>query len=211
MTIHYYKTFKVPNWVLLDTDVESNITKTIIGWFSERGALNMEWPSRGFKEKLLSYKNKGWAHILNNTDTLLIPPQLLATAANEHLKDFFKSPSIIDQTLPIHLIDRKIRSELDYNFIFNDLLNMQDTVILSKIFQVGEICHDDAKKNKPQWWITGGDYDRNCINKLSDNVLTVGEGAGYDIDVSGVSKSKVNVFLEEQISELIKKNRIKKF
>lgn len=197
MGMSYYKVFRVPFWGILD---KTSKNKEIIEWFKTAEARIQPWPGNGFKDKLESFAKQGWAHVWKEK-TVLIPPQLLARALEEYVRETM-SPFVNVQFNAVHRIDRVIRKDSDYEKIFNEILNMQDPITSSQMFQVGEICHDENRRVRPQLWLTETPCDKVVISKIAERVFTIGNDASCDINVKSVKADKIDEFLNKKMVEL---------
>jgi len=202
MPMTYYKTFRVPYWVIV---YDNSKIRTIFSWFEKKDARIQEWPTRGFKDAVLSFKKQGWHHIFpkNPEDSFVLHPQLTMMAVEKHLKNIFGPTAVIQFTYPVHRIERTIASDSDYTRIFNEVLALQSPIALSQIFQIAERCHNDRPSSREILWITPAPCVENVLTVLSERVIRVGEGEGYDLDVSNIAAKQIPKFFEEKLTELI--------
>jgi len=203
MPMYYYKTYKVPTWFHVE---EGDKTDTVVKSLEKFGARFQEWPAKNFKETLLAFSGKGWKHAFENIDNFVVPPELLTLAVNEHTKKYLGITSRFDLSKPIHRIDRRVRTDKDYERIFTEVLNMQDPIVLSQSFRVAELCHDEDNKKRTTAWITSGDISTQIAARISDTIVTIGEGNGFDIDVTEATKKGMKKFLETKLEVILNNN-----
>jgi hypothetical protein len=190
MAFYYDRTFKVPMWALLGSSQKNN---DVIGWLKENGAVHVPWPN-GFQKTVMAFKYKGWRHEIKDTLPYVLNPQLLALAVIEHL-NALNPYARVDATIPLHRLDRNIRSDDDYDRIFNDVLSIQSSLNISQIFKVGELCHSGDKKHKI--FVSELPVNMNSVIKVSDNIIKIGEGKEYDFNLN---EKDVKKKLEEYLS-----------
>ena len=193
MAMSYYKTFAVPGWVILGKTKRDDV---IMDWFKDAGARIQEWPSASFPKTLESFKGKGWRHVFTEK-TVVIPPQLLAQASEEHAR--LMSPYSNLSYLNGHRIDRIARTPEDMVKMYDEILLLQDAIAVSQLFQVQEICYDDNKRIRPQLWITQEPCDRSVISKIANKIITIGEGTGFDVNIRTVKNEDMGEFLAEKM------------
>jgi len=200
MAMSYYKTFRVPFWVILDKTGKS---ESILEWFKNAEAKNQEWPAIGFDKTLEEQKKKGWAHVFEEKN-VIIPPQLLAKSVGEHVNEVMSPFARFDYNA-LHRIDRSYEKTSDCTRMFNDIIAVQDSLILSQAFKVAETCFDESKAVRPMLWITEGPCERSVISKIADRVITIGNGAGFDLNIKQVKEDKMDEFLSKKMVEIYKK------
>jgi len=199
MSMFYYKTMKVPMWIILNKTQKQN---TILKWFQEAEANLQPWPSATFKDTLLAFRNKGWRKFLPTDGEYVLNPQLLAVAATEHVKKTLGVTSQIAFRVPTHHANRTITNDDSYARVFDDLLLNQAGINLSQMFQVGEKCHREGRKNY-SLFVTEAPCNRNVLTSIADRVITIGETDDCDINVSKVNAKETPKFLERSFQELL--------
>lgn len=201
MPMSYYKVFRVPCWVVLDQTTKS---KAVLEYFRERGGRVQEWPGLKFQKYVEALKNKGFSYVWESKP-LSLPEILVNRALNDLVLEEVNpyANHSFDRRL-IHRINRMVKSDSDFVRIFDELVNQQEAIVLSQLFQVAEICHDDAKTNKPQLWVTEKPCNTSAINKIADKILTIGDTASHDINIKNVKKDKLEEYLDKKMVELFK-------
>lgn len=198
----YYKTYFVPYWVIVD-DVKKQ--QEIVDWFKKADAKLQPWPSTGFKESVEGFKNKGWRYVWEESKSkgfeAILPPQLVALAISHHVKTNFSPFTELDMSM-VHRLDRKIRNDSDYDRIINEVIKYQDSIRLSQLFRVAEICHDENKSNRPQVWISVLPCDRDTIVKITSNLITIGNNSSDTINVRSVKSEDIPEFLAKKMLDL---------
>lgn len=200
MTSIYYKTFRVPIWVILQKTQKEN---TVVNWFKERGAFVRDWPAETFKDTILGFRNRGWKHHLPKEMPYVLNPQLLAVAATEHVRETMGVGAQISFHVPPHHVDRSINTEKDYERVFNALLLNQDPVTLSQMFRVAELCHHGGQGKNHVVFLTKEPCNKNVLTVISDRVITVGDGDDADINLSKVNAREAKKYLESQFTALL--------
>ena len=187
-------------WVVLRPTQKQT---TILKWFEQAEAHFQNWPSSTFKETLMAHRNKGWHKFLpDNGEPYFLNPQLLAVAAAEHIKTSLSPRSQIAFRAPPHHVNRHVTSEADYERIFDEVLENQDTIGLSQIFQIGELCHNERKKNY-KVFLTEEPCNKKVLTAIADRVITIGEDDSCDINVASVNARETPKFLERSFQELL--------
>lgn len=203
----YYKTFTVPKWVLIESSTKAK-NSAILEWFKDKDAKEQPWPGLTFHETLLKYKNQGWQHVFTPPTgyPVVIPFQLLAMAVIEHTKKELGvvSPAL-DFSTTFHRLttaERTIIKEKDDSYrLYNQVMAMQDQIVLSQVFRVLEQCHDERSPKRYLLWVTVAPYDRSIMTRIADKVIAIGDGEGYDVDVSKDSSKNVHKTLEQYFSQ----------
>lgn len=198
MSSSYYKMFKVPVWVLVQ-ELSKQKTKVVLDWFRDSEALLQEWPANTYKDTVLGYANKGWRDYVQPGQ--ILPAQLVMMSATEHVKNTVGITSQLIYTSPVHRLDRKMNKDEDYARLFNEILNSQQPIVLSQIFQVAERSH--RERGNHVVWVTPAPAPKNILSILSDKVITVGEGDDCEINIAGVKIKELSEFLEQKFQELI--------
>ena len=199
MAMSYYKTFRVPFWVILDKTKKS---EKVMDWFRGSEAKVQKWPAVNFKETLSAFKNKGWAHVFKEKN-IVIPPQLLAMAIGDHVKEYM-TPFAQFDFLSLHRLNRELKKDSDYERIFNEVIGVQEPIVLSQTFQVAETCFNESSPSRPLLWITEDKCERSVISKIADNIVTIGEGAGFDLNIKSVKEDKIEEFLSNKMVDIFK-------
>lgn len=199
MAMFYYKTYKVPMWVVLQPTQKKT---TLLKWFKQAEAHLQPWPSSSFGETLLSYRNKGWRPHLPKEFPFVLNPQLLAVAATEHVKKTLGITSQIAFQAPPHHTNRKMESEADFERVFDELLTAQAPINLSQMFQVGEKCHQEGRRNY-KVFVSEAPVNKNVLTNIADRVITIGESDDCDINVAKVNAREAPKFLERSFQELL--------
>lgn len=184
MSFIYAKPYKVPMWVVIDTDRAAG--EQISQELKDDGGLMIAWPAITFAATVKSLSLQGWAHETDRTMPFAIAKDFLVFAASKHLgttKRLSGSP-----TRPYHTLNRTVSSEADYERLFNDLLDIEPDISLSNLFGIGENCHSDGKRYYV--YVTLGNVPTNILHRLADRVITVG-GAGSSVVVAGRDPAEV--------------------
>lgn len=177
--VFYYKTFKVPTWVVVDNIEKKD--KVIQFMLEKFNAVKKDW-AVDFKSTLMSFKNKGWKHELKDSGSYVLNPQLLSLAVVDHVKEKINKLGKIEIVTPFHRLNRNINSDKDYENLFTKIIEMQDALNLSQIFSVGELCHNEDKTKNITMFVSESNFPINIINQISDNVVTIGDGDGFTIN-----------------------------
>lgn len=201
MGFYYYKTFKVPVWVIVNP---TEFRESIIKWLTDKKAHLQTWPE-GFKETIYSFKSRGWQHEIKENGQFTLNYQLLSLACVEHVKKKLHSNAVLEMVIPTHRINRKISDDFDYERLFATVLASQASDVLSQVFRVGETCHsEDPTKNAIMYVTKGPDDERlnpePLITRISENVVTIGDGPKNTINLEGQRGYKKQ--LEEFFAQL---------
>jgi hypothetical protein len=199
MSSSYYKMFKVPMWLTIQQNDEDKVN-AVLDWCKSKGALHQPWPANSYKKAIQGYASKGWKEYLKEGSNL--PPQLVMMSAVEHTKNSISITSQLVFTNPVHRLNRVIKSDADYARIYNELLQAQQPIVLSQIFQIAERSHKE--KGNYMLWVTEEPAPRNLLSILAERVITVGESEDSDINIKEVEIDDLPDFLEDQFTELLK-------
>jgi hypothetical protein len=192
----YYKTFKVPTWIIIDlTDAKKK--KMVKDWLNESGAREQYWPSNDFNETLDQMRSKG--HTVDYEGKVPLHRDTIIVAATEHIKKLDPVAKILTP-IGTTTVNRFLKSKDDATAIFDKILELQTPTILSFCFRVAEKCHKPNGENEKAWF-TEVPCNASLISKISDRVVTIGEGENFSLDLSGKSaKTKIVDTLTEFFS-----------
>jgi hypothetical protein len=199
----YYHTHKVPTWVVLHPSKKADKVKK---WFAKSGAYFPKDLAKGFKDTVLSYKNKGWASQFDKPPTHQLSDQLLNIAFAEHIKK--NTFSHITYEYPSNLtcrMDRRVSTEEEYEALFNQMLSLISEIELSYMFQVQELCSKSTGDNY-HLFLTEAGFCNTVVNSLSKKIIQIGDGEAYDINLNDADK-KISSFLEEKLTAIIGENK----
>lgn len=180
MAMTYNKTYRVPTWVVLNK-TGAKKQKKALQVLTEAGAKVKEWPAATFGEFLLTFRNKGYASHLPKEFPYFLDPALMLRAAGEHVKNVLGPTSNLSGAFssPANRLNRKIESEADYERLFNQILDLEDPISLSQMFQIAENCHSGY--NEATVFVTVGPVPKNLLTKVANKVITIGDDADNDI------------------------------
>lgn len=181
--MYYERAFKVPMWSVVDSN--SKKKGQIIKWFQHAMAREQEWPAHKYKEKIMEMARKGWV-TMNHPYTL--DKDLALRGAVELLKSMFHENIAFSLTQPHHHMNTLMTSDKDYEGYMNNLLDKQEDIYLSQIFMINERCFA-PKNGKCIMFFSVGDIPGNILRRLTDKIITVGDGPEFTVDVSEVSRA----------------------
>lgn len=196
MTYTYIATMKVPNWLVVGNISKAKREK-VINFFIENGAHQVEIDVDGFVDHIKSYRGRGYFNVFNEKD-ITIPYELLDRSFYDYMVKLYGNVSLFP--VQSHIIKRGIKSDNDYKRLFGQMLAMQPDIALSRTFQIGELCHDQHRPKRPQWFVSDDLGD--IPNRLSDRCISIG-GSEDDIDISDIKGKDFEIKLEERIIEFI--------
>jgi hypothetical protein len=198
--------FSVPLWVIMQPNGKE---KTIEKWFDQSGAKIQPWPAATFKDTVMKYANKGWKHIFpkNPGEQYVLPSQFVMMAIADHVRETLGPTSIVSFNFPVHRLDRRIRTDVDFVRIFDEVFETQSDIVIAQAFQIAEYCYREGAQNTHVWF-TQAPCQKNILTRISERVITIGEDEKSDINVKEVKAAKIPDFLEEQFETLV--NALKK-
>lgn len=182
MTQVYYKTYKVPMWIILDK-MDEKKTEMLAKWLSEAGARNQVWPAKDFYGTLMAFKKKGWGFAFENTPAVL-SPQLVMLATKDHVKRVIDPLSEMAIPYNVSTVNRGITDEASAEDLFNRLMMLQTPIQLSQMFRVADVCHEEDKRTVYKTWFTQAPANVDLIRQISDRVVSIGDSSNFDIDLS---------------------------
>lgn len=190
----YLKSYKVPTWVIIEDGPKA---KAVAAFFEKQGGLNQVYPSGTFVNKIESLKNRGYHHIWENPDRVILPPDFLMRAASEHMKDCVTSTSLLAfNNALLARIERQIKSPEDYPKLMDAVLYLQPDINLSQSFQIKERCFRETGVNYTVFYSVSP-ANKNVLQRVAETVITVGEGDGSDINIKEVESKNIKKFLEK--------------
>ena len=182
MTVVYTNVFKVPVWVMVNIDREND--SLVLDAFKECNARHIEWKASTFPITINKLSSKGWKHITEQPYPFMIDHNFIPIAINAHLQSSYgRSKSLSGTpTSPVKNLNRRINSGDDYVRLFNDVMNNEPDISLSKLFDIAENCFYNNTKFKV--FITEGNVPKKLLQRIADCVITIG-GEGSDIVFDG--------------------------
>jgi hypothetical protein len=170
----YNQVFKVKVWAVLE-DLPKKLNSEIIEFFKEAEAHIVEWPAKTFIKTLENLKSKGWTHEFekDSVGRVILSPQMLNIAFVEHLRTL-NDQAMISNTVskPIHYINREIKTDADYERIFNEMMEVFDPISLSMAFNIGKLCHLDGQR-QVKVFVSNGPIPKQILTKLAENIVTI--------------------------------------
>lgn len=197
MPMVYDRAYKVPVWVLINTADEKKKEK-LVQLLTKEGAKLKQWPAPTFAECILSYRKKGYYDHLPQEYPFFVDPSLLLRAAQEHLKAVISQTSYLGGAFkhPANRLDRKVESDASFERLFNSLLDLEEPIGLSQIFQVAEDCHSEGPRNFSVF-VTTENAPKSLLTKIANKVITIGDGEENDIVIKEAKISELKQVLSK--------------
>lgn len=196
MTTFYDRIFKVPVWVQIkngNTDIGEQLKAD--------GADQIDWPSKTFINTVKQLHKRGWGH-MDKPYPFIVSLDFLSLAAGEHKRTAFgqeRNPIARPNRTYSQSLDRNVTCDADYERIFNAIMYLEDTAVLSYLFNIGDRCHVNTKKSKV--FFTYDSSENIILSRLAENVIVV-DGAGETPE----EKEKMIEDLYQKIGSLIGTN-----
>lgn len=182
MSIIYNRVYRVPVWVIVNLPADQ--AKEIVKAFDEHGALSVKWPDREFLNTVAGMGSQGWREEVTKERPFFVSVDFMKVAVKKHLTVFGANKSLSGTPdSSWSRMNRKIETDEDYVRLFNDIMSAEPDVLLSHLFSIGELCHQ-AGREQVKTFITVGPAPLKVLQKVSDNVITVGDST-CDINVTG--------------------------
>ena len=193
---------KVPYWVVVGS---TKFKDKILSFFTKDGAHEFKDPSNGFMEHVFSYKNQGYRDVFAQEEVLL-PSDFADRVFVEFIKKTHPNADV--SVLNSYRLNRTMKNDSDYRRLFFQMLDQQEDVCLSQIFKIGEICHDPTNAKRPQWFISN-DTLANIPNRLSKQVITIGDEESCDICTKLINNKSFTKDFTELLEECVDKLAVK--
>lgn len=199
MSVIYNKAYKVPSWVLVtssDTGAEA-----VKDFLYKNGALPVSWPGATFKDTVAELGKRGYAHEVRKDMPYQMSVRFLEVAIAKHIKEALGSNKMLSgaPSQPMHVVNRTVKTEADFERIFNEVIQLEDSITLSHLFDVGSRCFGESTKYKV--FYTVGDVPRNVLQRISDSVIVVGEGG--EIPTEGKKPVEVITALDSMLMKVL--------
>lgn len=195
----YTKPYFIPNYALID--LKGPKLAKVKAFLDQGEAKEQLWPSQGYYDYLQTFKHKGWAHALK--PDLPVNTQLIQQSALEYVRSFFHPSAIIRVTHSAENWNRVMNTPEEAATFFDALLEFQEPIVLSQMFDVIKYCHSSNKNHK--LFYTVAPAHKKVLQKLSKNVITIGEGTEHDLDLTDVKPKELNDELAEFFTASLKK------
>lgn len=196
MSMQYYKVFKVPFWMT----VSGPKSEFIINFFRKSNGYYVPYVPQNYKLSVEAMKNKGWSFLWSEPK-LVLPDTFVAQTFASAVKSLYGAHAAVEPASNIGMINRTIKSDDDYTRIFNEIfVNLRD-LNLSQILRIGDICHADGNDNRHIFFSKADHTMSKVAARLSDNLITIGEGADHTIDVSGIDESQLHEYLIQALMD----------
>lgn len=166
---HYYnRAVKTGIWVVssLKPDKYEKLAQAL----AEDGGIEINWPSHSFGNTVHSMAAQGWKHIVDRPLPMHLDLNFVSVAAVKHLKAVFGPNTMLtgSQNRPYQqALNRNITCEDDYRRLFDEILSLEGDTELSHIFGMAG--------RTSQVYLSQAPVPAAVVNKLSRNVLTVGD------------------------------------
>lgn len=174
MSVIYNKAYKVPSWVLVTSGDEG--ASAALDFLHQNGALQVQWPGATFKDTVTELGKRGYAHEVSKDMPYQMSVRFLEVAVAKHIKESLGSNKMLSgaPSQPMHVVNRSVQTDADFERIFNEVIQLEDSIALSHLFDVGSRCFGESTKYKV--FYTVGDVPRNVLQRISDSVIVVGDG-----------------------------------
>lgn len=140
----------------------------------------------GFEfENIFQYyiEYKGYKHYKDMSYPFKIDMDLIFKISQNIMEKKFNPIPKFDYTNNIKLMDRTISNKIDFCNLFNSLLNNQPHLNLTINFNITKDNEDVLVINSTN---IGSFFD---LLKITHNIITVGKGSKFTIDLSDIEKS----------------------
>ena len=169
MSFVYGKPYKVPVWISIDGKLGQK-GQQIIDLLKPYEPYIVAWPADTFHLTIKALASQGWHHETRRQRPFAANKDFIMVAVTKHLKGKHLSGS---PTQAYHTLNRNIEVDGDYNRLFNQILDIEPSISLCQVFDIGALCHNDGKQKKV--FLTFGAPPTNILQRLADRVITVGE------------------------------------
>ena len=199
MSMVYTRPYKVANWIVVEGVKGKKRLEAVLEVLKKAGAKTVDWPGQTFKDHLLTFRKKGYAHHLPDEYPYNIDTSLLLRAAADHIKVAVSPTSYLGGafSVPAHYINRKVTGEQDFENLFNEIIALEDDLGLSQIFRLGEDCNS-GRSTDVRAFVSVGPVPKKLLTRMAGRVITVGDETNNDIVVGGLKE-------ESQIQEAVNK------
>ena len=196
MSAIYDQIFKVPCWVVIDSKVKN--AKELADELKTKGAHLQEWPANSFLDTIQDLGKKGYSHVTGQKRPFTLDPDFCIRSVVAHLRGMFGDQVQFSgqHRVPFYrAVNRVVKTEGDYSRIFDAIVNLEDAVSISQMFQIGE------KKSPVYVTLTPCTID--IIRKISDRFVTVGN-KDTDVVVKGKELAEMVSLVESAIDSGLK-------
>lgn len=189
MSLIYNRLYKVPTWIVVNGNDQTNVSKFLQG-LKTAGAHEITWLSKDFPITINEMSGRGWAHEVNKPMPFFANTDFLMVAITNHLKKYGPNKTLSGTpNKPISSLNRVVKTGDDYVRIFNEVLANEPEVTLSHIFNVGELCYNERDNKKI--FVSVGPVELKVLQKISDRVITIEANVdGLEIDGNGDGETK---------------------
>lgn len=176
MTTYYDREFPVSKWIIA-TDLTDKQQEALMKVAGKKNAVVMAWPALEMPAELKRLSENGYAEQVNQSKPFFLDLILALRAVINITQNRNPFAQISNRPTYQHLCKNRIETDDCFVRLANEILAANDPITLCQVFNTAETCH--------MTYVTLNG-DKKTIQKIAKEVVTVGNGPDYDVNLVGV-------------------------
>lgn len=181
MTTYYDREYPVVKWII-GTGLNEKQKEVLFKISTKLKAQHVRWPSLDMPVELSKFASEGYEEQVNQTKPFFLDLVLALRAMINITRKDNPFAQLSNRPAYHHLCKNRIETDDCFVRLGNEILCANDAITLSQIFNTAdrtEVIHVSL------------DADKKTIQKIAKEVVTIGNGDNFDIDVTNLNPKEL--------------------